>query len=134
MLMTDSLEQRDQLRSVIKKARHQFQLLLKFAAITFNTNSRSRQSTSIEQRERSKISDQDERAETSIFVEEERRIMTQIAKEYFNNRKRSNVHTAIYYEIMMHEYKISSNCNVLIEEDKHRYLSIVSILSYSRIA
>lgn len=74
----------------------------------------------------------DDFSETSISInnKEERKIMTQIMKKYFNDRKRFNVHTAIHYKIMMHEYEMSSNCNVLIEKDKHRYSSFQSRSSY----
>ncbi len=55
--------------------------------------------------------------------------MIQTAKEYFNDRKYSNVHTVIHYKIMMHEYEILNNCNVLIEENKHKYLLYLSYLT-----
>lgn len=136
MLMTDSLEQRTQLTDVVKNARQQYQLLLNFASIASNINSRSRSVTLMRQSERSVTSLQtdDDLSETSVSINnrEERKTMTQIAKEYVNDRKRFNVHTAIHYEIMMHEYEMSSNCNVLIEEDKHRYSSFQSISSYCR--
>ena len=41
-------------------------------------------------------------------------------KIYRNDQKRSNVHTVVHYETIKNKYDLSNNCNVLIEENKHR--------------
>ena len=43
------------------------------------------------------------------------------ASQYRNDRMRPNVHTALHYPMINEEYGLSSHCNVLIGEDKHRY-------------
>ena len=48
--------------------------------------------------------------------------------EYCNNKRRSNVHTDLHYADVMKEYALLSNCNVLIEEDKHQSLSTLHIV------
>ena len=45
--MTDKLEHREHLRTVVKKARGEFQLLLSMAAAAANTNPKSRSVTPV---------------------------------------------------------------------------------------
>ena len=51
---------------------------------------------------------------------EEIAIRFERVKTYRNDQKKSNVHTVVHYEAIKNEYDLSSNCNVLIEENKHR--------------
>ena len=43
------------------------------------------------------------------------------ANQYRNDTKRSNVHTGLHFERIIAEYDLLSHCNVLIDENKHRY-------------
>ena len=48
--------------------------------------------------------------------------------EYHNDKRCLNVHTDLHYADVMKKYALLSNCNVLIEEDKHQSLSTLHIL------
>ena len=47
-------------------------------------------------------------------------VRSEKVKIYRNDQKRSNVHTALHYEMIKHEYDLFNNCNVLIEKNKHK--------------
>ncbi|KAM0795127.1 hypothetical protein BDR22DRAFT_872331 [Usnea florida] len=93
--------ERARLISKVKSARGHVQLLLEFAAAAANTNPRSCSATPTSRR--ASIEDQ-------------------VGNEA---QRRPNMHTALHYEAAMQEYGISSNLNVLIGEDKHRWFKKV---------
>ena len=54
------------------------------------------------------------------------------AEQYRNDTKRSNVHAALHYDFIIVEYGLTSHCNVLIDENKHRYFKkIVYYINHS---
>ena len=53
---------------------------------------------------------------------EENMIRTVKKKDYRNDQNRSNLHTAMHYDFMTKKYSLPNNCNVLINENKHRYI------------
>jgi hypothetical protein len=55
------------------------------------------------------------------------------AVAYERDLKQPNMHTALYYDSMSHEYGIPSNVNVLIGEDKHREVQVSKIRSQELI-
>ena len=56
------------------------------------------------------------------------------ANQYRNDTKRFNVHVDIHFERIINEYDFFSNCNVLIDENKHRYFKkIVYYTNHSNI-
>ena len=126
LLMTDELTNREQLMNIVKNDRYQFQQFLKFAAAVANSNFRFRSITS--KRRKSMISAQ------SVENESELKILSismfQKTQEYVNDQRRSNVHIAIHYETTMKEYEMSSNVNVLINENKHRWINIIFFVSF----
>src|SRR6202007_2891778 len=44
---------------------------------------------------------------------------------YLNDIKRPNMHTALHFAILAHEYALPVNCSVLQGEDKHKYFKKV---------
>ena len=126
LFMTDELTNRKQLMNIVKNDKYQFQQFLKFAAAVANSNFKFRSVTS--KRRKSMISAQ------SVENESELKIlsisMSQKTQEYVNDQRRLNVHIAIHYEITMKEYEMSSNVNVLINENKHRWIDIIFSVSF----
>ncbi len=47
-------------------------------------------------------------------------IKKSLTNDFENICKRSNIHMSCHHELTLNEYDMCSNCNVLIEEDKHR--------------
>ena len=132
LLMTDELKERDQLMSTIKRARSEYQTLLTLAADATKINPRSRSMTPVRQRskrgekQRGRESEQNsvlpivEGSQTQSQVNTTPAEILVKVREYENDQKRPNVHTALHYETVMMEYAMPSNINVLIGEDKHR--------------
>ena len=126
VLMSDFLSKnaRKNLMNIVSNFRKHYQFLLKISAKAFDRNPRSKSATS--NQSRAAISNQS-RAATSIDIDMRDDITQRITvrservKIYRNDQKRLNVHTALHYDLIKNEYELSSNCNVLIEEDKHRY-------------
>lgn len=118
LLMTDNLIERDFFVHQIKSARWHFQQLLDFAAFAANVNSRSRSATSV-------------RAESidSVLSSVENRAITtsklsQKTQEFKNDQYCLNIHVVIHYETAMIEYEMFSNLNILIDENKHRWVRV----------
>ena len=109
MLMTNISIDRVKFSRVVKEARSGFQVLLQVVAFAANINSKFRSAISVLQ------SSEIENSVMAQFIN-----MTKKYQEFMNDRKRSNVHIAIHYEIFMTEFGLSCNCNVLMGEDKHR--------------
>ena len=109
LLMTDQVSNEDKsnLLIFIKRARILFQSLLKTVAIFFSLNSRSRSAIST-----ASIFD-------SLKSVEKESVNKKILK-YRQDKKRSNVHIDFHYENMMNHYDLTTHCNVLMKENKHR--------------
>ena len=126
-LMTENLKGREQLLGVIKKARSEFQILLTVAAVAANMNPRSRSTTPVQRdsidRAGSAIPSVEDGIQSELPLSSSK-AQAQKAQEYTNDQRRPNVHTALHYEATMREYGMPSNVNVLIGEDKHRYVKI----------
>ena len=99
--------------NIIKKERHLFQQLLKFAVVAANLNLRFRSTTSRRSVDLSNFIVQ-------LIENEFKTINSQKVNLYTNDQRRLNFHTAFHYEISMKEYEMSSNVNVLMKENKHR--------------
>ncbi|KAL9036395.1 MAG: hypothetical protein Q9180_004325 [Flavoplaca navasiana] len=122
LLMTDRLTERSKLLSIVKRARGEFQMLLRVAAAAADTNPRSRSATPVRT---SKSKQKKGPSKTPPQVSQVDPAASQKGQEYENDQKRPNVHIALHYEDTMVEYGMPSNVNVLIGEDKHRYFKKV---------
>ena len=140
LLMTDNLTQRAQFDETIKSGRQHYQSLLQIAAVAANQNPRSRSVTpsaagpsrtgSIEPPSRQASTEPEPnnllpRSEVQCEQQgedEENAKVSQKAQIYRNDQRRPNMHVAVHYEAVMLEYGMPSNLNVLIGEDKHRWV------------
>ena len=111
--MTDKLRHKDQFMNIIKKKRHLFQQLLKFAIVAANLNLRFRSATSRKSVDFSNFIAQS-------IENESKTINSQKVNLYTNDQRRSNFHTVFHYEISIKEYEMSSNVNVLMKKNKHK--------------
>ena len=129
VLMIDALveEERRNVVFIVQDFRQQYQQLLTAAALVFDANFRSRSRTSVEDRSSSSreitfmksLTLTQREMQSMIFEEKDERFAR--ASQYRNDRKRSNVHAILHYDMMNEKYDLTSHCNVLIDEDKHRY-------------
>ena len=109
MLMTNNSINRVKFSKVIKKTRNEFQILLHVVAFATNINSKFRSTISILQ------SNEIENSTMIQFMN-----MTKKYQKFMNDRKKSNVHIAIHYETFMTKFDLSCNCNVFMNENKHK--------------
>ena len=109
MFMTNTSINKMKLSKVVKKTKSEFQMLLQIVAFATNINSKSRSTISILQ------SNETENSMMTQFIN-----MTKKYQKFMNDRKKSNVHIAIHYEIFMTEFDLFCNCNVLMNENKHK--------------
>lgn len=122
--MSDAISASERARFVprIKTARGYYQRLLEAAAIAASDNPHRSRSTTLQSRSATP-------ALKEILPEE-----AQKAREYRQDKQRPNVHIGVYYEEIMNEYGLPSNCNVLIGEDKHRWFKkIVYNTNFSNV-
>ena len=140
VLMADKLtrQERTNLTFTIQSFRYQYQQLLSAAALAFDANPRSRSKTPVIQRTAGSRSpspitfmepltqtQRGKQATVQPTVSGKSDERSTRAAQYRNDRMRPNVHTALHYPMITEEYGLSSHCNVLIGEDKHRYFKKV---------
>lgn len=109
---------RKNLMNIVNDFRKHYQFLLKISTKAFNKNFRSKSAISANDRSRIVTSiDIDMKSDFTQRIT----IRSERIRIYRNNQKKFNVYTALHYDLIRNKYKLSSNCNVLIEENKHRY-------------
>jgi len=121
--MMNNLIERDFLIQHIKTARSHFQLLFNFAASVANENSRSHSVTSacIQKDSVESILSSTEYIESQMSqLQKSIARLLKKTQKFTNDQCRLNIHTALHYETTMKKFDMSSNVNVLIDEDKHR--------------
>ena len=141
VLMIDSFEkeERQNVQITVRNFRQQYQQLLSAVSLAFDVNSRSRSQTSVDRNSTSqslvfmKSLTQTQR-ESQSTISEKQDERSARAAQYRNDKKRSNVHANLYYDMMNDEYELSSHCNILIDEDKHRFFKkIVYQINHSNV-
>ena len=100
----------------IKNAKIYVQQLLDIVVFVANTNSRSRSTISARRKSVKFVLSSIEKIQSSMRSEK----LFQKTTKFANDKARLNIHTTLHYEISMNEYEMSSNVNVLINENKHR--------------
>lgn len=131
VLMIDDLTKNRQHFGVfVRNFRQQYQQLLIVAAFAFDANSRSRFKTFVEKNFNSISFSQQINWIESLTLTQRQIQLTVVdntekwsicVNQYRNDTKRSNVHAGVHFERIIDEYDFFSNCNVLIDENKHRY-------------
>lgn len=132
LLMMNNLIERDFLIQHIKTARSHFQLLFNFAASVANENSRSHSVTSacIQKDSVESILSSTEYIESQMSqLQKSIARLLKKTQKFTNDQCRLNIHTALHYETTMKKFDMSSNVNVLIDEDKHRWVRNMSTVS-----
>ncbi len=121
LLMADDLTVQDRAEFAInvKLGHHLFQQLLEAAAVASTINPRSRSATPTRSKSvtPTRSLPQSQKPVQSV---EPPVPTTAKAEEYRSDQRRPNVHVVMHYSELMNEYALTSNCNVLIGEDKHR--------------
>jgi hypothetical protein len=117
VLAADEVNASENVIEVIKEGRKAFQRLFRAAADSVNANARSRSQTPsqlLENRtsESRLLSAADLKSREATNKDKKR------AGDYRNGAARPNVHTALHYDAIAHEYLLPVHCNVLIGEDK----------------
>lgn len=114
--MSDNFIERDFFTQQIKNAKVHVQQLLDIVVFVANTNSKSKSTTSIRRKSMKSMLSFIERFQSSMRSEK----LSQKITKFANDKARLNIHTTVHYEVFMNEYEMSSNVNVLINEDKHK--------------
>ena len=117
LLMSNNLIERNFFMQQIKNAKIHVQQLLDIAIFVANTNSKSRSTISTRKKSMKLVLSSIERIQSSMRNE---KLFQKITK-FANDKIRLNIHTTLHYEISMNEYEMSSNVNVLINENKHKW-------------
>ena len=147
-MTNDLAEDRTNFDVYVRNFRQQYQQFLMAATSTYDVNLRFRSKTSVEknpnldlfasaeinainwtefltitQRQIQPIDFADNTAERSVR-----------ANQYRNDTKRLNVHADIHFDRIIAEYDLLNHCNVLINENKHKYFKkIVYYTNHSNI-
>ena len=117
-----SAEDRNGFQNMVKTSRRLYQRLHETAAQATWDQSERRRSRSTS-RSSTPTPAEATRSTTPVASEnltEAQRKAVAKSKEYLSIAKRPNLHIGLHYELVMEEYAMPSNCNVLIGEDKHR--------------
>lgn len=114
LLMAESLSpsDRSQFETILKLNRTYYQQLHKAAALACAMNPRSRAGTPVRTAR--------SRSGTPATTQPETEPYNAKSEEYRNAAKRPNLHVGLHYPGELDEYGLTSHCNVLIYEDKHR--------------
>jgi hypothetical protein len=124
-LMSDCLNplERANLGSIVKAARRHYQTLLDAA---INATGRGHRASAHVSRSPSPMGAlQAIEPMLPLSQVSQTSVSANTAEQYNNDKRRPNVHTALHYEMLMSEYAVPANCNVLIGEDKHRWFKKV---------
>ena len=109
MFMTNTSINKMKFSKIVKETKNEFRMLLQIAAFATNINSKSRLTISILQ------SNEIENSMMIQFIN-----MTKKYQKFMNDCKKSNVHIVIHYEIFMTKFDLFCNCNVFMNENKHK--------------
>ncbi len=126
--MIDNLltEDRANLFKAVSETWYKFIELLETAALTVYSNSCSHSATS-----------RTSRSATSTRTTAVLKFAVDLKTKTENfqaDQRRSNVHVALHYVDQLNEYELMSNCNVLIDEDKHRWFKkIIYNINFSNV-
>ena len=114
LLMSDSMTTEDwrSFSDTVKAAQMLWQNLLEIAALTSSNNSRSRSATPAHVEALSTSTEMSSPESNNDWV-------TAKALEYCQDKVCSNTHIEFHYKRLLDEYSLPTQCNVLIEKDKH---------------
>lgn len=112
------------MRWLIIKTHQELQLLMKAAVVASMKTSESREifRSSSFSLSRSSSSSQTLRRQLNSSVIDNIISLDKKELEYDNMQKRSNMHNEVHLKEIVREYIIINNVNVLIEEEKHRWV------------
>lgn len=123
LLMTDNLFTQDRIdfQIAVKHSRWLFQQLHETASLAMSASQNvSRTASSSSSSQRSFIIESMHKSESMKTAVKAALTIKKLSTNDFENIcKRSNVHMNCHHELALNEYDMCSNCNVLIEEDKH---------------
>ena len=114
MLMTNNSINKMKFSNIVKKIKNEFQMLLNIVFFATNNNSKFRFVTLIRSNE----------------INDDHANMTKKIQKYMNNRKKLNIHIEIHYENSMKEFVLLYNCNILMNENKHKWIDEYFHLKY----
>lgn len=137
LLMADEITAEDlsNFVAIIRHRRNWFKLLLETAVVSAEGNIRSRAHTPSSP-QRTHIPQSVETVGIDSELDSLTALVPKTTKgwEYRNDQKRPNFHVAMHYADVMKEYALPSNCNVLIDEDKHCWFKkMVYTTNYSNV-